>query len=152
MAQNKKLELSHDAVELIKEFEGLKCISYHCPAGERTIGYGHVIKEDINCYITKEEAERLLKLDVMLIEDYLNSGIVKIEMTQGQFDALCSLIFNWGVRNFHKSKGLKALNKEKFKLAADEFFSKEKGVVNINGKFCKGLYNRRKTELKMFNN
>jgi hypothetical protein len=35
--------------------------------------------------------------------------------------------------------------------AANEFFSREHGVVNINGNFSEGLYRRRQAELELWN-
>jgi GH24 family phage-related lysozyme (muramidase) len=61
------------------------------------------------------------------------------------------LVYNWGCFKFGKSNGLTLLNQRKFDMAADEFFSKEKGVVNIKGIFCNGLYRRRQAELKLWN-
>lgn len=145
-------QISLKGLDLIKELEGLKLINYLCSANKDTIGYGHKLKENINCTITIEEAERLLKKDISLIELYLNNVIKYGILNQNKFDVLCSLIFNWGVKNFGNSKGLKELNKKNYKQAEIEFFSKEYGVVNINKKFCNGLYLRRQKELKLWNN
>ena len=51
------------ARELIKEFEGLSLKPYFCPAGLKTIGYGHVIgkHDNITDDITIERAEELLE-------------------------------------------------------------------------------------------
>ena len=72
-------------------------------------------------------------------------------LSTGQTDALVSLIYNWGEHNFLRSKGFEYLNQGKYDLAAEEFFSKDRGVVNINGKFSEGLYRRRQAELELWN-
>jgi len=64
---------------------------------------------------------------------------------------MASLVFNWGYGNFGHSKGLIRLNNKRYVLAAIEFFSKEKGIVNIAGVFSKGLYRRRQAELELWN-
>jgi GH24 family phage-related lysozyme (muramidase) len=46
---------------------------------------------------------------------------------------------------------LRFLNKGRYRLAASEFFSRERGVVNVGGKFFGGLYRRRKAELALWN-
>lgn len=145
------MKISTQGINLIKEFEGFRPTPYKCPAGKNTIGYGHVI---INpspiTKVTEEAAHNLLKNDLLKIEYYLKN-IIKVELSKGQFDALSSLIYNWGFRNFGNSKGLKVLNETNYSKAAIEFFSKEKGVVNIKGKFSKGLYRRRQAELELWN-
>lgn len=143
--------ISKKGIDLIKSFEGLSLESYKCSAGKTTIGYGHVLN-DINIpkSISKEIAETLFNHDIIRFEAYLKS-VVKIKLTQGMYDALVSLVFNWGCGKFGRSKGLQMLNKKKLINAAIEFFSKEKGVVNVNGKFSNGLYRRRQAELRLWN-
>lgn len=149
------MKTSEKGLDLIKQFEGFKGYVYRCPAGKPTIGYGHVIDPKVVALtkvsprMTREKAEQLLKDDVKIAESAINSS-VKVNISQSQFDALVSLIYNWGAYNFKKSKGLSLLNQGYFSEAANEFFSKEKGVVNINGKFSKGLYNRRQAELNLY--
>jgi lysozyme len=147
------VEVSQQAVNLIKEFEGFSPVPYKCPAGKNTIGYGHVIEaKPFLTHITQEEAELILRKELERIEVYLNSVIKKdVKVTQGMFDAMASLVFNWGFRGFGHSVGLVRLNNKRYVLAAQEFFSKEKGVVNIKGKFSKGLYRRRQAELELWN-
>ena len=143
-------QISNNAIKLIKEFEGLSLNKYKCPAGKWTIGYGHVLSDgDKRETITEKEAELILRQDIFKTESYLNS-VLKITVTQNIFDALVSLVFNWGAGNFGRSKGLKFLNEEKFKKAKEEFFSKEKGVVNVGGTFINGLYRRRQAEKKLW--
>jgi lysozyme len=147
------VEVSQQAVNLIKEFEGFRPTPYKCPAGKNTIGYGHAIEaKPFLTHVTEQEAELILKKELERVEVYLNSVIKKdVKVTQGMFDAMASLVFNWGYGNFDHSKGLKDLNVQNYTSAAREFFSKEKGVVNIKGKFSKGLYRRRQAELRLWN-
>ena len=145
------MEISQKGIDLIKEFEGFSAVPYKCPAGKDTIGYGHSftplgqVKE-----ITREEAEELLRRDLTRIEAYIDS-VVKLDLAQGQLDALCSLIYNWGCGSFGKSKGLQELNKGNYSKAANEFFSKDHGIVNIKNKFSAGLNKRRQAELELWN-
>jgi lysozyme len=71
-------------------------------------------------------------------------------LTQGQYDALVSLVYNWGGGNFLRSLGLKCLNNSDYTRAAEEFFSKENGVVRVGGKILTGLVKRRQAELEMW--
>ena len=149
------MRTSEKGLELIKQFEGFKDYVYMCPAGLPTIGYGHVIDSKSVALtkaaprITREKAEQLLKNDVKEAENAINSS-VKVNISQGQFDALVSLIYNWGAYNFKISLGLRKLNAGDYGGAADEFFSKVRGVVNIDSKFSNGLYRRRQAELELW--
>ena len=149
------MKVSEKGLDLIKQFEGFKDYVYICPAGLPTIGYGHVIDSKLIALtkaaprITREKAEQLLKNDVKEAENAINSS-VKVNISQGQFDALVSLIYNWGAYNFKISLGLRKLNAGNYGGAADEFFSKVRGVVNIDSKFSNGLYRRRQAELELW--
>jgi lysozyme len=147
------MQISQKGIDLIKKFEGLNLESYKCPAGKWTIGYGHSITSSdyFRGAITASIANQLLQRDLNIIEAYLNSVLGGIKITQGMFDALASLVDNWGAANFGKSQGLKYLKINKLKLSAKEFFSKTRGVVNINGTFSNGLFRRRQAELELWN-
>lgn len=142
---------TQDAVDLIKQYEGFKAKPYKCPAGHDTIGYGHRLIQPLKAKhtMTEDEASLLLRQDLFAISSYINQK-VRIALKQCQHDALCSLVYNWGCFKFGRSQGLAFLNQNKLKSAADEFFSKDKGVVNIRGSFCNGLFKRRQAELKLW--
>jgi len=145
------MKISQVGLDLIKKFEGFSAVPYKCPAGKNTIGYGHTIESDpFIKKITQFAAEEILKKDLVRISAFIKR-VVKAPLSQGQFDALCSLIYNWGIGAFIRSKGLKYLNQNNYGLAGIEFFSKESGVVNIQGKFSRGLYRRRQAELELWN-
>lgn len=146
------MEASINCINLIKKFEGFSPVPYICPAGKNTIGYGHVIEDKpFLTHISEQDADLILRKEVQRIDAYLNSVIKKdVKVNQGMFDAMASLIYNWGFGNFGRSKGLIRLNNRRYVLAAEEFFSKSKGVVNINSEFSKGLYQRRQAELRLW--
>lgn len=95
------MKISSDGLELIKRYEGLRLKAYKCPAGIPTIGYGHTRGVTMGMTITEEIADHLLQEDVAPIERLLNG--MKINFRQGQFDALCSWIFNLGSGSFNSS-------------------------------------------------
>ena len=93
------MKISSHAIALIQNFEGLRTTAYKpvsCESGW-TIGYGHHgpdVKKNSIC--TEIEAEHLLKSDLEKIERQVIAALNadEIEVTQGMFDALCSLLFN----------------------------------------------------------
>lgn len=84
------MQVSQKGINLIKKFEGFSPTPYKCPAGKNTIGYGHVIEaKPFLTYVTQEEAETILRKELIRIEVYLNSVIKRdIKVTQGMFDAI----------------------------------------------------------------
>ncbi len=144
-------KVTNKGLDLIKKWESLKIYSYICPAGKKTIGYGHVILKNDNIIepINEELAILLLLNDCKIAESCINK-YVTVDITPNQFDALVSLIFNVGVKAFRNSKGLIYLNNNELNIAAEEFFSRDKGFVFVNGRRNKGLINRRLDEHKLW--
>jgi lysozyme len=143
------MNISQKGIDFIKKYEGLQLKPYKCPAGKWTIGYGHVTTAEKYDIITEETAEQLLLEDIKTAENVINS-VVSIPLKQCQFDALVSLVYNIGNKQFLKSKGLTFLNNKDLKNTVIEFFSKEKGFVNVKSKPNQGLINRRQDEWNVF--
>lgn len=144
------MKISKKGLELIAEFEGFSPTIYEDIAGYPTIGFGHLIKSEneMRKYskgITKEEALEILRKDVEIAETAVNT-YVKVPLTQNQFDALVSFVYNVGSGNFFRSTILKELNRKNYKKAADELLRWNKA----GGKVSKGLSNRREKERKLF--
>lgn len=145
------MQISKNGIDLIKKMERFEEQIYLCPAGKLSIGYGHVLtKNETYKIIDITIAESLLITDLNIAEFTVRKG-VGIELTQGQYDALVSLVYNWGSANFLNSKGLKALNLNNIENTRIEFFDREKGVTKIKGIISEGLVNRRQKELLLFN-
>lgn len=104
------MNISENGLNLIKKEEGFKQKPYVCPAGKLTIGYGHVILPNESfTEINEIQATQLLKNDVAIAEDCINNS-VKVPITQDQFDALISFVFNVGRKAFLESTLLRNLN------------------------------------------
>jgi lysozyme len=135
------MKASQILINKIKEFEGVKLKAYKCPAGVPTIGVGHTQGVVMGQTITIEQAESLLKGDILPVESYLNS--LPYSFTQGQFDALADFAFNLGVSKLSHSTLLKlVLQGERDKLIQAEFTK----WVYAGGKKLQGLINRRNWE------
>ncbi len=145
------MKISKNGIELIKEFEGFSSTIYSCSAGQKTIGFGHVLTEkDSFTQVTEKEAENLLIEDSAIAEDVINKNVL-VSLTQNQFDALVSLVYNIGGSNFTKSKGLKLLNDSQYSLAAIEFFDEKLGFTKVGENTLQGLVKRRNQEWSLWN-
>lgn len=140
------MNISQKGIDLIKNFEGCRLTAYRCPANILTIGYGHTGSDVvIGQKITQEQAEKLLKSD-LLVHCNNVSRLVKVPLTQNQFDALVSFEFNVGYGNFASSTMLKLLNQKKYREAAAQFDR----WVYANRKVLAGLVKRRAAEKTLF--
>jgi len=139
-------DMSLGNVDLIKESEGLRLEAYMpTPNDVWTIGYGHTKTAKPGMRITIAGAEALLKHDLAWVEAALKK-YVKVPLTQNQYDALASFIYNLGETNFKNSTLLRMLNKEDYKGAADQLLRWDKQ----KGKVLRGLTIRRNHERDLF--
>lgn len=137
------LTISDEGIALIKQFEGFSPVVYFCPAGKPTIGYGHVTNGARRPAISEADASALLLTDLNLIIPVLNQ-LITVQITQNQFDALCSLTYNIGIGNFGRSTLLKLLNSGK--PASAQFLRWIYGAGNP----IPGLIARRQAEKELF--
>lgn len=141
------MKTSEAGIELIKKYESFMPRPYVCPAGKLTIGYGHVIGEEEDfTEITKDQAHDLLVEEDLPSRERTVYQYVRTPLTQSQFDALVSLVYNIGATAFKSSTLLRKLNNGDIEGAADEFMK----WVHAGGKRMQGLVNRREAEREMF--
>lgn len=144
------MQISKSGIELIKRFEGLRLKAYQDSVGVWTIGYGWTQPVDgkkvgPGMLVDQATADRLLKCGVVQYEQGVNQ-LVKVKITQGQFDALVSFAYNLGLRSLSTSTLLQKLNDGDKQGAADQFGR----WVNAGGKRLDGLVVRRAAEREMF--
>ncbi len=134
------------AVEICKEFEQFYPKVYICPARKPTIGWGHVILPGENLTeISIDKGIELLVNDMSKAKDAINQ-LVTVPLSQMQFDALVSFVFNVGRGNFATSTMLKLINAGKYLEASKQF----ERWVNGGGKRLPGLVTRRQFERVIF--
>ena len=144
------MQISDKGIALIKQFEGCKLTAYQDSVGVWTIGYGWTKPVDgkpirAGMTIKQETAERLLKTGLVSYENDV-SRLVKVDLTQGQFDALVSFTYNLGARSLSTSTLLRKLNAGDYAGASDEFLRWNKA----GGKVLNGLTRRREAERALF--
>ncbi len=113
------MHLSAAGLQLLKESEGFRSSIYVDVAGFRTIGFGHRLGSDERFPngITSAQAEAILAADINSAETAV-SRMVKVPLTQGQFDALVDFVFNLGAGRLASSTLLRYLNAGKYDAAA----------------------------------
>lgn len=139
------MKATNTAIELIKSFEQLRLNSYRCQAGVWTIGYGHTDGVNQGMLITEKTADAFLRQDIRNAEHCVNQ--MGVDLTQGQFDALVSFVFNIGVQAFRIStlRRLIMSNPDDLEIA-DEF----RRWVYAGNKKLPGLIKRREKEIELY--
>ena len=147
---NKKTSNSGKA--FIKSFEGKRLVAYDDGTGVWTIGCGTIkypngkaVKKGDVC--TDAQVDQYFSNDLVKFENSVNS-LVKVPLTQNQFDALVCFVFNVGRTNFKTSTLLKFINEQLWDKIPKQFMR----WVYHDKKLIKGLENRRKIEVRLWNN
>ena len=139
------MKISERGLKLIREHEGCRLKAYYDAVGVLTIGYGSTRDVAPGMAITMEEADARLVEDCAEAENCIN-GAVTVPLTQNEFDALVSLVYNIGCGNFRKSTLLRKLNESDYDGASIEFRRWDKA----GGQVLAGLAKRRLDESRLF--
>lgn len=144
-------QITSVGLNLIKQFEGFEGEVYLDAAGLPTIGYGHLLtKQELadgtfENGISKLEAEDLLRKDVRFAEKAV-LRLIKVPLSDGQFDALVSFTFNLGSGSLQRSTLRRKLNRGEYDAIPNELMR----WVNAGGRRLRGLVRRRQAETIMF--
>ncbi len=152
------MTISQQGIDLVKEFEGCRLTAYQDGAGVFTIGYGHTAGVSAGDTCTQEQAES------WLIENLADAAAtvqdqIDVPLTQGQFDSLCSFVFNLGSGSLHGSTLRKLLNAGSYgsSVVAEDGTVTVTGAAGefprwnkVAGKPSAGLTRRRMAEQSLF--
>ena len=130
---------------LVKAHEGLRLEAYQDTSGIWTIGYGHTHGVKVGDSISAERAEQLLEADLTEAERAV-AALVKVPLTDNQFSALVSFVFNLGEGVFARSTLLRKLNEGGHGLVPACL----KSWIFDNGKVLRGLVKRRAAEAALW--
>tara|TARA_R100001443_G_scaffold24308_1_gene36604 strand:- start:6788 stop:7231 length:444 start_codon:yes stop_codon:yes gene_type:complete len=139
------MKISQEGIALIKKFEGCKLEAYQDSVGVWTIGYGHTKDVKEGDKINQDEAENLLTEEMPEYEGYIED-LVKVSLSQCEFDALCSWVYNLGPTNLKESTLLQVLNEGKY----NEVPTQIKRWNKAGGQVLEGLVRRREAEALLF--
>ena len=95
--------------------------------------------------ITQEQAEQMLLDELVEYENYINE-LVSVDLSQNQFDALVSWVYNLGPSNLRSSTLLKVLNSGDYNGVSAQIMRWNKA----GGKVLEGLTRRREAEARLF--
>ena len=165
------MKLSKAGADLMHRYEGFRSKPYLCPAHIWTIGYGHVLYQDQirlpmvrkegvpglirkeyplkpedNRVWTKEEINRLFEQDVATFERGVLRLVPSSAGSQGRFDALVSISFNFGLGNLQRSSIRMRANRGDHEGAAEAFMLWTKA----GGRELPGLVKRRLDEKQLY--
>ncbi len=139
------MNVSETGLDLIRQFEGLRLTAYDDSVAVHTIGYGHTLGVCAGDTCTQEQADKWLKEDAHHAENCVNH-CVSVDLTQGEFDALVSFVFNLGCGALTGSTLLRKLNDGDYDGAAIEF----RKWNHAGGQVLAGLTERRTAEVELF--
>ena len=144
------MHTSQLGVGTVARSEGCYLRAYRCPAGVWTIGFGHTSAMGApevvpGMVITREEALTILQNDLRIVEQQVLRA-VQVKLTQGQFDALVSFVFNVGIGNFRRSTLLRFLNRGRYDAVAPQLMR----WTRAGGKVLPGLIKRRRAEVALW--
>lgn len=142
-------QLTQEAIEHIKRWEGLRLKAYQDQAGVWTIGYGHTRGVQAGDTCTEEQAEAWLREDLAEAEAAVRR-LVTVPLSGTQYGALVSFTYNLGQGNLQRSTLLKRLNAGEYAAVPGELAKWNK--VRQGGKLVvsDGLVNRRAAEAGMW--
>ena len=126
---------------LVRSYEGLRLEAYQDTSGIWTIGYGHTQGVKPGGSISTAQAEQFLDADLTEVERAV-TRLVKVPLTDNQFSALVSFVFNEGEGAFARSTLLRKLNEGGHRLVPAYL----KSWIFDNGRMLPGLMKRRAAE------
>jgi lysozyme len=154
------MRMSLNGRQLLCQLEDACNQLYNDVAGKATIGVGHLLTReevdsgliricgvmvDFSQGLSDQQVMDLLEQDLATFENAVNDA-VHVPLSQNQFDALVSFVFNVGIGAFRDSTLLKVVNRQQFSEVPAELLR----WVRSGGKVIKGLGNRRKKEIELW--
>lgn len=147
------MEVSKEFFKLLQKSEGREANVYPDSGGAPTIGIGHLLTKSertsgkiiiggvpvkYSFGLTEQQIDDLCKQDVKSAVDTVNK-MIKVSLSQYQFEALVDFTFNVGNKAFTDSTLLRLLNQGNYDAVPAQMrrWNKDNGVI------VEGLINRR---------
>src|SRR5580765_472448 len=154
-------QFSENGKKFLTLREGIRYASYLDSGGEPTIGVGHLLTHAERLsgkikiagkYVDYRHGLSDMQVEYLLDQDLVPAiltvlSLVKVPLTQNQFDALVSFVFNIGEQAFADSTLLRVLNNSEYARVPHEM----RRWVYDDGIIVPGLKNRREKEIELWN-
>jgi lysozyme len=143
------MQISYKGLSFLKDQEGFKDTAYKDSGGVWTIGYGTIrvdgkpVVQGMTC--TEPQAAAWMESHLASVQTAINQA-VRTQLTQHQFDALCSFVYNEGEGAFRSSTLLGKINVNDF-IGAGKQFDR---WVYVGKNVIPGLIARRRRERDVF--
>lgn len=152
------MTVSKNCVDVVKHYEMFMPNPYLCPANVATIGYGTTVYENGKKVSLRDHAISEADASILLHNDLERfaadvTRLVKVPISQNQFDSLVSFAYNLGSGALGKSTLLKYINRNvlvtnpNWKRVITMEFNK---WIYAGGKKLAGLLARRQSEAWLF--
>lgn len=148
------MNISQKGIDMIKGFEELFLRSYQDDGGTWTVGYGttryamgKAVGPDET--ITEQVAEILL-LQKLKDNDVRISELVKVPLTQNQWDATADFEYNLGDGALASSTYLRILNTGAYTAAVPHLLAWDEITIHGTKQVAPGLLKRRQAEMQLF--
>jgi len=158
---NKITSIGNNGIKLIKYFESFSSKPYLCPSLIPTIGFGTTRYFDKkvsvtlrDSAITEAEANRLLKGDTDALYAPLTDKLCRDDLTQNEFDAVCSFIYNAGATyrgkdgKNHLYRLFDLINRRVPQAELEKYW--KSCAITGGGKKLSGLIKRRAKEVELY--
>lgn len=139
------MRLSSTGLDLLKRRTGLTLNARQDDAALWFIGYAHYGDVHEGMTITQDEAQAKLEHEIGRYETQL-AGMLQVPVSQGQWDALLLLVFDYGLMRIRSSILIRLVNSGDVERAADEFLK----WIQIRGRPDMQMAKRRAVEREMF--
>lgn len=151
METKDKYTIVVEASHILKEYESFREWSYLDSGGVWTYGYGFTktpigLKVTKGNYINKSDSDKFL-IKIVTNELLEITRLIRRDLKPNQYIALISLTYNIGLTAFRRSTLLQFINQNRDE---ETIRSEWKRWSYDNGKWIKGLYNRRCKELNIY--
>lgn len=139
------LAISTAGLAAVTQYEGVRFTAYLDIANVPTICVGSTEKVRMGMRASEAECQRRLRTDINYAEHFVKT-CTNVPLTQNQYDALSSLVFNIGGSAYCRSTLARKLLAKDYQGAANEFPKWSYAA----GKYSQGLAKRRYAEQAVF--
>jgi lysozyme len=145
------MQVSANGIKLVMNAEGFRSRVYLDVAGNPTIGYGHKLlhPDSFPNGVDETTAQHMLACDLDDVESDI-PRLVKVPLTQGQFDALADFVFNLGATRLQGSTLLSLLNSSQYDQAAQQLLRWDHADIKGSEVELADLKSRRQAEFTLW--